>query len=741
MTRLSLALLLSACVALAATGCGLTSRPLSLPIEPEAPPEPDTLPGFCTDTDPCRRNIDCPAGAVCDIEEGFDEGCCWQILCNDDSQCDDGELCDVNLGGCYPSDRCNPGDLDACADGERCVVDVDDYACVTLDQVPAAAACTLDRPRLVLRDGARVALRALARQADGALKPHAQLQFESAVGTVDDDVLTAHCEEAVPCRGTVVILNERNTPCGIADVVVHPAAPDDALRVVVLDADTETPVAADVQVHLSATRPTRHAATDDEGIALFGDVDASMVTSVSVVSDTHDWITYLHPNSDDIVVHVARATNDVVGIKGTFSFDDVQSHGDIELGYASLAPKASMSDFQFAHLFGSRHIYEISLDGVTQGPQPFPLPSTFVTRLAGSDIKADHFTVGQNPNATMAWSVGAQVRLADIGPVIASAATPRPGFDVVSMFLEFFLLSSYGFVDQLALEPIDRTALPDLFPTDGTPPWPADLPFTTVDVAPATPSQLRTDLALSSPPCRPGELRGTICEDHGNAYAMMTASVVPSVGLLPLGFGQSHFDRITTEPLRGVFFQHAPAHDGLEGIPSLTTAFVLDTERSGVVDPNMAAVAQWSTHVPQPPEAMAFAQSFLAHPSGRYVRDARTFRHTSAVDEDADMVRLRLRTAARTWSIYYAPDDAPSSTRPLLLEALLDDANVPDDPAIDIRTFAFGNGFNGPTPTDFDELIDFDGTSLPQDATFIGAWTTTSCARGVGEHCRIFETD
>src|SRR5690606_271948 len=71
----------------------------------------DDTPPMCEDdASPCKRNIDCEAGAICTKDEGAgvdDWGCCERILCTEDAHCQANEVCDQRRGICVPADLCD----------------------------------------------------------------------------------------------------------------------------------------------------------------------------------------------------------------------------------------------------------------------------------------------------------------------------------------------------------------------------------------------------------------------------------------------------------------------------------------------------------------------------------------------------------------------------------------------------------------------------------------------------------
>lgn len=102
----------------------------------------DTMPGACEQPGNCVEFSPCGAEPECGtLESLFDENGCVKAECQDDGQCDDGELCyrAIDFGGCAPSgvfceddqelQTCSCGSNPECGGG----------FCVPEDQYPTAA--------------------------------------------------------------------------------------------------------------------------------------------------------------------------------------------------------------------------------------------------------------------------------------------------------------------------------------------------------------------------------------------------------------------------------------------------------------------------------------------------------------------------------------------------------------------------------------------------------------------------
>ncbi len=722
----------------------------------DAPPD-------CMEQDPCKRNIDCEAGAICEKPEGAgvdDWGCCLKILCTADADCDDNEVCDQRRGLCVPEDLCDPGNPgEKCQPGEFCIYQDGLPQCVDAASLPQPDACSVTPAKVYLADGASQTVNATGSLSSGALVPNAVFTYSTTgdIGTIagGSNVLTAACAGPDACTGTITA-SSGGASCE-ASVTVYPAIAD-GFRVTVFDSLNSEPIqGATVALQIDGAQALVTGTTGAAGDAVFaaGDITGT-VLAASVFPTTHHWQTVLNPGSIDVSFYTVEipSENETAGVKGTFDFDQLSTQGDIKLGLAGLSIRSSLVDTDFALLLGEIADYEIELEGVTNGPELVPLPGGLVIELGTTEIKPDFVAQG-DPGQRILWALGGKVRLADIGPIISSVtASDDINFgSILSAVLPFFAKFDHAVVtgDKLNLTPQTR-------PTqNGDNPIPyADWPFEELSGADAvalnTLLSQNTTYDVPTLPCAPGKVNGAGCtdDDYASGAILLTGVVVPGQGIVPLGLTaglddpdeqdtNDQFDGVLdyigeNTPNRGqAILDYAPPHDGLEGNPYITIAVALDIETLAG-----GGGIQASTIVNVTDSFAAgtnnFPKSFLEQPGGTFNKTAGTVA-VEGVD-GADFYRLNVSTGTAEWNIYSAT--APASVDFGALKPASVTENRTDH--VDVGAFVLGNGFltGGDQPT-FDDLIGFNGTNFDENFVYyMGGWASTECLPADGEdtpHC------
>ena len=716
--------------------------------------------GQCTEqgTDECKKNIDCPQGAICEKADETDEtGCCVQILCNGDEDCAEGKVCDVRRGLCVPEGLCDPANpAEECAPGELCIYQNGLPQCV--GDVPAPDACSVAPAAIYAPAGSVLQIEAVGRTSAGALVPHATFDFTSTVGTVDTDgKLTVACASPTNgvCTGTVTATSQANAAATCqanATVYAPPAAGE--TRVVVFDQKTGMPISgAPAAVKTTGTAVGAAVNTDANGAATFP-VAFGTVEAISVFPPNHQWHTLLSPDSNDVAFYTVEVpdTDVVTGVKGTFNFDNVSTQGDIKLGLAGMAIPAAITDLNFTTLIGEIADYPVELEGVTDGEQLVPLPSGLVLELGSSPIKGEFVVFGEEDSSIL-WAIGGKVRLAEIGPIISSVTADTDNINVGSILaavLPFFARFDHAVVTGLDVPaPAQRPAAP----AEGAPvPYDSwSFPELTGSTAVNLNTLLSQSAAYELPtmPCSPGAVSGTTCSE--NAYAsgavVLTGVVVPGQGLVPLGLtaglddpdsedGQDQTDGLIdwkatngnpNPPPKGeVVLDYAPPHDGLEGNLFLTVALALDIDNlvEGQLGTSIVShVTDAFDDDNTPP------QSFLQHPGGSWTESTKTF-VLEAAGDGAQFYRINLDDSNDAeWNIWF--DEPSLATGGLDVGALRPASVTGRDNDADIQGFRLGSGYEQlagtVAPASMSELLEFNGTNLNNLLYYLGAWVSTPC--------------
>jgi len=711
------------------------------------------------DADPCKRNIDCAAGAVCEKELGAtadDWGCCKKVLCTSDADCADNEVCDIRRGLCVPEGLCDPGNpAEKCQPGQFCIYQDGAPLCVDAANLPQPDTCTIAPDPIFVRDGAEIPLQATGALNSGALVPNAQFTYGTTgtIGTVagGSSTFAAACAGPAACTGTVTATSGAAN-CA-SDVTVYPAIVD-GMRVVVFDQSTGSPVAsAPVVARVNGALVEK--TTNASGEALFTEAEVTgTVEAISTFPTTHHWQTVLSPTTDDVAFYTSRIPDETkaAGVKGKFNFDDVSTQGDIKLGLSGISIKSSVVDIDFALLLGEIADYEVEIEGVTDGPQDVPLPSGLVIELGNTPIKPDFVALG-DPGRRILWALGGKVRLADIGPIISSVTASGDDVNIgsiLSSVLPFFSKFDHAVVSGLDLAEQTRPQPPG---EDQPIPY-ADWPFQSLEGANAV--RLNTLLSQSANyevpklPCSPGKVSGATCTDNAfqSGAILLTGVIVPGQGIVPLGLtaglddpddadGNDQIDGEidstgTAAPPKGeVILDYAPPHDGLEGNRYITIAIALDLDT--LIEGSLAAST--IVHVTDSFGAdNSFVGGFVQQQGGTFNTTAKTFTMTPA--GDADFYRLNLNGTGADenaeWNVYFQTPPA----NPIDLGALRPGTVTGRDAALDVQAFTLGNGAlpAADTPS-FAELIEFNGTSFDQNFVYyMGGWASMGCEAATEEN-------
>ncbi|MFZ9888920.1 MAG: hypothetical protein ACO3JL_15595, partial [Myxococcota bacterium] len=571
---------------------------------------------------------------------------------------------------------------------------------------------------------------------------------------VSGDSLAATCASGV-CSGTVTASASRGSATCTADVKVYaaPAAAD--VQVVLIDVTTGLPIAnADAAVTTDAAEPTV-AKTDANGVATFPGAAATL-KAVSAFPTTHQWQTVVAPGSNQVALFTVPVPDEskVAGVKGKFDFSNVTTQGDIKLGLTGMSIGGAITDLDFATLIGEIADYNIVLEGVTDADgEVVPLPSGLVLELGAESIKGDFVTLG-DPGLRILWALGGRLRLSQIGSVISSvtASDEVNVGQILSAVLPFFGKFDHGIVSGLELTESNRPTAS----SEGAPvpydAWPFEELTGGDAVALNTLITQAVTYNVPTLPCVPGQGTSPSCADakHTSGAVLLTGVVVPGIGLVPLGLTAGLDDpddrdtnnqkdgkldylppEVGDAPAKGTArVDYAPPHDGLEGNLFVTIAIALDID--GLSGGSLGAST--ITHISDKYGATnSFpAGSFLEHQGGKWTPAAGTFELTKS--GSADFYRLNLNEDEAEWNIWF-PDGAGdielSTLRPSTVTGRAEGA--------DIQAFKLGAGYNGAKPSDYDALVEFNGTNLDNLVYYMGGWSSQACETVEGAHCAIVE--
>lgn len=736
--------------ALFALACGPSE------VVPDAGPDEETG---------CRRNIECGGGSICEKATPEDEvGVCIPVFCVSDEGCADDEYCDLSKGLCINENTCDPGNPgDVCADGEVCTYVDGDPQCTPPGELPGATACRISPSPVFVSAGSTIELHGVGLNATNKLVPFVDFTFAQTgdVGTITGNQLAATCATGV-CSGSVTATASRGGATCTADVKVYAAPAATELRVALFDATTGLPVAgAAAAITVAGAPVSATSPTNADGVTTFPIAAIADVQAVSVFPTNHQWQTVMAPGSNDVALYTVPVPDEteVAGVKGEFDFSQVTTQGDIKLGLAGMSIGGAITDLDFATLIGEIANYNIVLEGVTDADgEQVPLPSGLVLELGAEKIKGDFVTLGEE-GLRVLWALGGRVRLSQIGGIISSvtASDDINVGQVLSSVLPFFAKFDHATVSGLELQNVARPASlgEDI-------PIPYDS-WNFQELKGANAVKLNTLITqkavytVPTLPCVPGQGTAASCTDsaHASGAVLLSGSIVPGIGLVPLGLTaglddpddqdnndqrDGRIDYIddpadpAVPPAAGdARIDYAPPHDGLEGSQFVTIAIALDI--NGLAAGSLGAST--ITHITDSYGATnTFPGSFLEHQGGTWditSDNDRTFTLQSV--GTADFYRLNLNNGENEWNIWFPTGTTSVSTAALRPSALAGQREF----GADIQAFRLGTGYAGLKPDGFGDLVKFNGTNFDGLLYYMGGWSSQACADAVdGEatpHC------
>jgi hypothetical protein len=546
------------------------------PIEPPISNEQCPL-------EPCGRNIDCAAGAICEKDEGAaldDVGCCRTVLCLENADCRDDHVCAPDTGLCNPANPCVPGTQEGCENGTWCRAVGDERICV--DFPAGTASCFVEPAHIVLAEGDVASFAVLALDANGGPQFTTTATFDTSIGTVTSAgrtaTVTAGPCSSPPCIG---VLSATTGPaaCEATVVVLSVLAPGD-FRVSLTDRNSHAALEnVDVVVQRATGAPVI-VATDSNGVATFAGVVPADVVAVSVFDDAHAWLTVLAPTTADLALSLAPLdvqTPLVSAVKGEIGVIDPPGLGDILTTYSGFAPRGALVDVDFRKLYGPLVPTMIDIEGVTDGAQTAFMPFGQTMKLGNDDLKP-RFVALAPSQQTLLFTIGGRIRLADVGPWFSAILRDEVGEYGTDLFVtEMMTRFAHGFT---VVDPTTTTAPADLFEPgfdDAT----LDVPDVAVN---ATTGHRRTvDLDLPMLPCPTPLAFACATDQRMEGVLALVGFDVPRFGFVPTGMrsfvdemfgahdgfiGERQSAPEGNPDLSRASVWGAFAHDGLEGLPA-----------------------------------------------------------------------------------------------------------------------------------------------------------------------------
>ncbi len=384
----------------------------------------------CGDADSCSVPWECPVGFTCDVTTG----CCVEFGCTPDS-CPTGTFCD--------------GDTKACTSiSDACLLSAEGCECHVLN--PAGEIEAAGTPTITLPAGASYPVQAVLAVKGGSPLPGANFSFtvdNTSLFTVTGSNLVAQATAA----GTATLTAEAGSVATCTASLVHlgqsPAGGN--VRFYVFDDATGDPVTgAEVIADYDGSAPVN----DDGAVSeVGGGVYVTTVAptgpyTVTVFRANYNYLSVvgLPQTTQEVALPIAPrpAVKRIAGLTGKPDFTDYEKlvlggkPKTIKFGIVSSSFQLqSLLNFDLDLLIGpiadpdggcdqvdgnGNHpagCYSIGIPGLVDPPIWAPLPGGVLLSLAQNPIKS-HFDVVGAPGRRYAWSLGGEIEITEIAPLI-----------------------------------------------------------------------------------------------------------------------------------------------------------------------------------------------------------------------------------------------------------------------------------------------------------------------------------
>ena len=644
----------------------------------------------------CEFSINCQPGSICNLssddlyDPNKDENICIKVVCNTDSDCDDGKICSLEKlcqpPICQTSAECPGAQL--CLNG----------GCADAPNVGDVAACAVVSKATSIRQDQRFQLVAVARNQFGAALPGIPFAWTSAndnvVGVEGSEAIggteggtasvTASVEGGVACDGSAEITNFPNLGGGEA-------------RVVIVADDTGLPV-ADAQVVVNAGG-TFTSTTGPDGSATV--MVAQAIESVTVLKTGWQAVTVFQPGTADVFLPLPRnPTDDMAGgFRGNIDLSATRK-ADIQLGIVGPAIPSNLLDFSFDSLIGDSIPTVINAPELGLDEEMVDLPGgilfglgnkKFTDDMGGDRCQGD--SPGENEigcfltrapgGQTAGWALAGQLKLSQVTSIanelsnaLGGGGEDLPIGDILTAILPLVRSLNHALNPSIEIQE---------FPTEN---GVAD--YSQYQKADMAASQSLGVLSTITVPDLPMNASGEGC---ATGALLITGVSLEGRGLVPLGLsaGLDILDMTDTPDCKidGVEkpfgeqsadlddgqmpLSMAPPHSGAEGNQILMLLVALDID--SIANSGLQATAVVK-RVDSVGATESLSGTYLQYASGTVDRAGASLSLDSAV-AGAKMIRLELQQGGQTWLVY-APGDTQNLTLPNVA-GLTDIANNASD--------------------------------------------------------------
>lgn len=653
---------------------------------------------LCNDGEECGFSGDCNVGSICNTSDDpyFDAGqtadVCIRLVCAADTDCKDGKVCTreriCQVPACQIDSQCTGGNI--CSGG----------SCVAAPRVEDVMSCTVITPNSSIRQGAKVTLSAVAKNANGVALPGIRFTWtsnnmdavsidgsEATGGTAAGraEITAAVMGKAVTCDRTVRIENFPTLAAGAARVVL------------VSELDGQPVDAAEVTL-VSGTSSTT-VMSGANGAASFPGV-AGDVTSVTVVKSGFEYVTVISPGTKDIFLPIPKKA-DVTKAGGYRGAIDVSAskRGDLYLGITAPAIPTNLLNLDFASILGDFINTTINAPQLGLNDQNVDLPGGVVFRLGNERFTVDKATTnvrcqGLDPGPNelgcyvarapagpgIAWTIAGRLKLQEVASIAGklssafggSGSEDLPIGDILSAVLPLLRTLNHGINAGLNTTEFPKvssmTGMPSAECADGTTANYDDKcrgdfsRYAQVQMAANKPLAINAAVTV---PTLPRQADNT----YADGVVVLSAAITGSRGLVPLGLtagldttaktqtadgkingADKPFGQFSTKlPDGQVPLTTAVPHSGIEGAKLALVGIALDPNSLG--GDNGIQLSGLVRYVDRFESESNFGGAeFLGFPSGTL--DVASASFTGMIPAGTTVTRIELNRGDKSWLIY-----------------------------------------------------------------------------------------
>lgn len=673
---------------------------------------------LCNDGDACTFSGDCNVGSICNTTDDpyYDAAqganVCVRLVCAADTDCKDGKTCTreriCQVPACQADSQCTGGTI--CSGG----------ACVARPSAADVASCSVVTPDGAIRQGAKIALAAVARNANGVALPGIAFTWASSNAGA---VAVEGAEATGGATGgaaelTAKVTDKMSVTCDRSVKLENFATlPGADARVVLITEDNGQPVAdAAVTLFVSGSGMPLEARSAANGAASFAGV-AGTIESVTVVKAGYEYVSVLAPGTKDVFLPIPRKA-DVTKAGGYRGAIDVSKsrRGDLYLGITAPAIPTNLLNLDFASILGDFINTTINAPQLGLNNQTVDLPGGVVFRLGNErfteDVKAANLRCqGLTPGAEelgcyvsrapagpgIAWAIAGRLKLQDVASIagklsgaLGGGTADLPIGDILSAVLPLLRTLNHGINAGL-----NTTEFPKVGKTSG---------MASAECADATTAdyddKCRGDfskyaavkLAADKPlainaaitvPTLPRQSDGT----YSDGVVVLSAAITGSRGLVPLGLTAGLDTTAKTQTADGkingvdkpfgqfsmklpdgqVPLTTAVPHSGIEGSKLALVGIALDPNSLG--GDGGIQLSGLVHYVENFSDTGFGGAEFLAFPTGTFSVANASF--TGMLPAGASVTRVEISNGDKTWLVY-VPGSMGTITLPNVAQARTD---------------------------------------------------------------------